>query len=55
MTDFSEARNAYCRRCGTWFCPEDGGCACEEEIEEELDSDGEPVRHYSEDDWREDR
>ena len=29
MTDFSEARNRYCKVCHSWFCPEDGGCNCE--------------------------
>ena len=32
MTDFSDARNAFCRRCKTWFCPEDGGCNCTEDV-----------------------
>ena len=52
MTDFSEARNAFCRKCRTWFCPEDGGCNCDDDrwdrLEEELVKD-------RKNDWEEER
>lgn len=54
MTDFSDAHNAFCRRCRTWFCPEDGGCNCQPEWDEVGDA-GEDIVEYNEDDPRKER
>ena len=53
MTDFSDAYNAFCRRCRTWFCPEEGGCNCEPEPE--FGNNGEEIIDGPEDDPKEDR